>query len=209
MILTDICPDIYVINLLRRTDRFEKVQAQSKKFGFPFIITCAVDAREVQNPTKLRDGEHALLLSHARVINWAKSRNLESVIVFEDDFECVENFNERLAEFKEIPADWDVVYLGGNHSHLGAGNVGPTQITENVMRVYSTFTTHAMLINKSMYGVVLDKISQLSAPLDVIYCDIQKKYNCYAFSRNLCKQYDSYSDIIGFDPEYNKKGIYD
>ena len=209
MILTDICKDIYVINLLRRTDRFERVQQQSRKFGFPYIITCAVDAREIQNPTKLRDGEHALLLSHAKVINWAKSRNLESVIIFEDDFECVENFNERLAEFGEIPPNWDAVYLGGNHSHLGAGDIAPKQVSENINRVFSTYTTHAMMIKKSMYDVILDKIGQLNSPLDIIYCDIQKKHNCYAFSRNLCKQYDSYSDIIGFDPEYNKKGIYD
>lgn len=209
MVLTDICPDIYVINLLRRTDRYERVAAQAKQFNFPFVVTCAVDAKEIHNPTKLRDGEYALLLSHAKVINWAKSRNLEKVIIFEDDFECVQNFNERLIEFSEIPRDWDLVYLGGNHSHFGAGNIPPERVTDNINRVYSTYTTHAMMLKNTVYDSVLCEISNLNNPLDIVYCKIQQKYKSFAFSKNLCKQYDSYSDIIGFDPEYNKKGIFD
>lgn len=209
MTLTDICPDIYVINLLRRTDRFERVQQQSQKFGFPFVITCAVDAKEIQNPTKLRDGEHALLLSYAKVINWAKSRGLEKVLVFEDDFELVEEFNYRLVELAYVPTDWDLIYLGGNNSHLGAGWKAHEKVNTFVNRLYSTYCAHSILVKNTMYDHILAGIAKFDKPLDVVYCDLQQKHNVYGFSKTMCRQYDSDSDIIGFNPEYNKKGVFE
>lgn len=209
MVLTDICQDIYIINLLRRTDRYERVAAQAKQFGFPFVVTCAVDAKEIHNPTRLRDGEHALLLSYAKVINWAKSRNLDKILIFEDDFELVDEFNFRLNEFSYVPEDWDLVYLGGNHSHLGAGWKSPEKVNMFVNRLYSTYCAHSILVRNTMYDYILDGISKFDKPLDVIYCDLQQKFNAYGFSKTMCRQYDSESDIIGFNPEYNKKGIFD
>lgn len=208
MTLTDICKDIYVINLLRRTDRYEKVQEQAKRFGFPFVITSAVDAREINNPTKLRDGEHALLLSYAKVLNWAKSRKLGEILIFEDDFELVEDFNDRLNEFSYIPNDWDLIYLGGNNSHLGAGWRAAERVNSYVNRLYSTYCAHAIILNERMYNKVLDRIKQFDKPLDVIMTDLQQDHKVYGFCKTMCKQFDSTSDIIGFNPEYNKKGIF-
>lgn len=208
MTLIDICKDIYVINLLRRTDRYEKVQEQAKRFGFPFVITSAVDAQDINNPTKLRDGEHALLLSYAKVLNWAKSRKLGKILIFEDDFELVEDFNERLSEFSYIPNDWDLIYLGGNNSHLGAGWRSAERINSYVNRLYSTYCAHAIILNERMYNKVLDRIKQFDKPLDVIMTDLQQDHKVYGFCKTMCKQFDSMSDIIGFNPEYNKKGIF-
>lgn len=209
MTLTDISKDIYVINLLRRTDRYEKVQEQAKRFGFPFVITSAVDAREINNPTKLRDGEHALLLSYAKVLTWAQSRKQEKILIFEDDFELVDNFNERLSEFSYIPDDWDLIYLGGNNSHLGAGWRAAEKVNNYVSRLFSTYCAHSIILRESMYPKVLAGIKKFNKPLDVIMTDLQQNHKVYGFNTTMCKQFDSVSDIIGFNPEYNKKGIFD
>lgn len=208
MILSDICKDIFVINLIRRTDRYDHVASQAIKHGFSFFISSAVDSQEIKNPTKLRPGEHALLLSHANVINLAKKRNLEKIIIFEDDFECVENFNERLIDFNHIPPDWDLVYFGGNR-HPEAGSTPRTKINKFVNRLQSTFCTHSILIKNTMYDHILNSICQLNNPLRIIYTDLQKKFNVYGFVNTMCRQYDSVSDIIGFNAHYNKQGVFD
>ncbi len=163
---------------------------------------------EVQNPTHLRNGEYALLLSHKKALERAKEDKLKQVVILEDDFCFVDDVNERLAELSNIPDHWDVIYLGANHYHLGAGRIPPTEISPGILRVYSSFTTHAMIVKDTVYDEVLSSIDKLKHPLDIIYCDVQLKYNAFGFAKNLCKQIDGHSDIIGFDPHYNRMGVY-
>lgn len=210
MTLNDITPNIFVINLLRRTDRLEHIQEQSRRFDFDAMITAAVDAQEINNPTNLRPGEYALLLSHGKILTYARYMNLDKIIVLEDDADFVADTNERLSkEWQEIPSDFDLVYLGCNKQYLGAGRVPATDVSDNIIRLYSAFTTHAMVINSSIYDIVLDKIDQFNMPLDVIYSEVQKDCKAYGFKKNLAKQLDCHSDIIGFNPAYQAQGVYD
>jgi len=210
MILNDITDDIFVINLLRRQDRLTHMLEQSTKFGFRATVTIAVDANDIENETALRPGEAALLLSHLKVLIWAEHNALKRIIVLEDDCIFQDDLNSRLEnEWKEIPTGADLVYLGANLYHLGAGLIPPQPVSPNILRVYSAFTTHAMVINSSIYGAVIEQIMKFDAPLDIIYGRIQKQYNAYAFAKNLAKQIDGHSDIIGFNPQYLAQGVYD
>ena len=210
MNLNTIFPNIYVINLIRRIDRFKSVLAQSQKYGFKYKIIEAIDANDIENPTGLRPGEYALLQSHKLALQTAKENNLDKVLILEDDFLLVDDFKERLSELSLIPSDSEVTYLGANHYHLGASSIPPEIISDSVMRVFSSFCTHAMLIDCSVFNIILNAIDTNPRPLDVIYLqDIQSRGRSYGFKYNLVKQLDSHSDILNFNPDYLAAGIFD
>lgn len=208
--INNIFPDIYVINLIRRIDRFKSVLAQSKKYGFKYKIIEAIDANDIENPTGLRPGEYALLQSHKLALETAKANNLGSVLILEDDFVFVDNCEDRLQEFYEIPEDFEVAYLGANHSHLGAGTIPPEEISSNIIRVRSSFCTHAMVVKSSLYDLIIESIENDPRPLDVLYVNtVQSRGHSYGFKSNIVKQIDSHSDIVGMCCGYNASGIFD
>ncbi len=209
MNLNNICPDIFVINLDRREDRLENCKIQAAQLGFSFERIPAIDGREVFNFTNLRPGENALNLSHLLAIDAAKHRGYKQTIVLEDDAEFVPDFNKKLALFYEVPLDWDLVYFGANLHHLGAGRITEEKVTDSVVKVYSAFTTHAMLIKDTVYDFVINEINNATAPLDIIYGQVQRKFNAYAFTPSLIKQTDGFSDIINFSQDYNSLGVFD
>ncbi len=210
MTLNDICPDIFIINLDRREDRWQHCLSEADKFRFQAERIKAVDCFEVLNPTGLRGGEYALLQSHKKAIERIQEDKLRQAIILEDDCAFVDNLNERLSELKDVPDDWEVIMLGGNHYKIGAGSIPPIEVNKNIMRVFSSFTTHALLVKDVAFQRVIDAIDKLNKPLDLVYRDeFQSRGVMYAPIRNLAKQTDGFSDIIQFDPGYNKMGVYD
>ncbi len=209
MNLNDICKDIFIINLDRREDRWAHCSQQIDKFGFKAEKIKAVDGSGIFNPTSLSPSNYALLLSHRLAIEMAKERGLREVIILEDDADFVENLNERLKEVEEVPTDWDIIYLGANLWHLGAGKQPPVSVGENIYRVYDAFTTHALYLRDTAFDSVLIEIDKLDRPLDIIYTGLQKQLNAYAFKKNLAAQYDSHSDISGFNTQYKARGLFD
>lgn len=209
MLLNDICPNIFIINLLRRTDRFDSCRRQMENFKFSGTICIATDARDIKNNTNLRDGENALLHSYKKIIEYCKNLNYKSALIFEDDFIFEPDFNDRLSEFNFAPQDWNLIYFGRNAKSLGAGFLTEVKVNEYFSQIFSAFGAHAILINENMYDPILDGINKFDKPLDVMYVDLQQKYNAYAFTKPLVKQMDTMSDIINFNPGYAAMGIFD
>ncbi len=202
---------ILVINLERRKDRREHIKAQSENYSFDYSIVYAVDGNELTYiPNGLRPGEYALLLSHKNCLEIAKKNSFKQVVILEDDAEFTEFFNFRLdSDMEYIPNDWEVIYLGANHYRLGAGSIRPEVISKNIIRVFSSFCTHAMVINSSIYDLVINEIDNNPRPLDLIYVDVvQSRGKSYGFTPSLVKQIDSHSDIIGFCAGYNAMGVF-
>ena len=210
MTLNDIAENIFTINLIRRKDRFDHFMEQTNKFDFHAMVTAAVDSKEIVNPTNLRPGEYALLLSYAKIIEWAKLRAWDKIIILEDDVVFEDDLNDRLErEWKLIPDNWDLVYLGENNCSLGAGWLPSTPVNESIRRIYSSFGAHAIVIKSHMYNRILDGIMKFDKPLDVMYCDLQSSSHTYGFNRPLAKQKSFESDIIGFNPMYLEQGVFD
>ncbi len=128
----------------------------------------------------------------------------------EDDFAPVPDFNERLSELQDVPEDAELIMLGANLYHCGAGSIPPVEVNDKVLRVFSAFTTHALIVKESIYDVVLAGIDKLNQPLDIVYLtDVQSRGKSYTFKKNLVKQLDGYSDIVQFSVNYNAAGFYD
>lgn len=117
-------PPCFVISLDRRPERWESFKKQScfcPKEGWPFqfpIRWSATDGKEETPADGWGVGKPAwgTYLSHLRLFEWALSKNLDEIWVFEDDALFESGFSESYRRFREeLPEDWEQVYLGGQH----------------------------------------------------------------------------------------------
>nr|XP_012148279.1 PREDICTED: glycosyltransferase 25 family member isoform X2 [Megachile rotundata] len=127
--------NIYMINLLRRPERRERMYKLFKELGIKVETIDAVDGRtlnesvlntlgvkmmpEYADPYHHRPmtmGEIGCFLSHYIIWNEVIENNLKSVIVLEDDVRFEPFFRQKvnyiLTELNNFQLEWDLIYLG-------------------------------------------------------------------------------------------------
>lgn len=151
MIATDnrIVERCFLMNLDRRGDRLRDWMKQlPNPWPFPQPERfAAVDGRHIATPPQWRAGNGAwgCYRSHCLILEKCLLEGIDSYVVFEDDAGFGEDFQERLAEYvNELPADWGLAYLGGQH--LYAGKHPPHKVSERVYRPYNVNRTHAFMV---------------------------------------------------------------
>ena len=178
---------IVVINLQRRPDRWLHVLDEMSKLGIKrFERFEAIDA----GPT---DGNRGCSASHKAVMKMIVDRGWDKCLVLEDDFACcIDDPQMRFAAFMpEIPANFDMLYLGG---HFGSN----PQYWQNkhLVRIGQMKTT-------SSYGVTRKSATELYevVPTDTIdsidnlYGVYNEAKECYICEPRLFVQYKNYSDL--------------
>jgi GR25 family glycosyltransferase involved in LPS biosynthesis len=143
----------FYINLKTSKDRTERVENQIEKFKI----------KNLERFEALTDPfrQYSCTKSHLSVFELAKNLNLETISVFEDDMDILENpyiLNEKFNLediLKDLKLDmnsteWDVILLGCNpKSYL-------IPETKTLSRVYKTTGGWAYLINKKAYEYILE-----------------------------------------------------
>jgi GR25 family glycosyltransferase involved in LPS biosynthesis len=127
--LVPLCPKIdeaYLINLPRRSDRLQKFKAAHGSLAKQTYVSPAVDGRTLQLTAQLvdcfRDNDFhwkkaimGCALSHLRL--WEKLANdplATTYLIMEDDVKLASDWMDQWKAIShEVPADADVVYLGG------------------------------------------------------------------------------------------------
>jgi GR25 family glycosyltransferase involved in LPS biosynthesis len=96
----------YVINLPERTDRWETFQQSWKDTGLELVRVDGI---------RMNDPYHAVFLKHRELLEQAKVRGDEHLLILEDDAVPCENFVKRfkhLRDYLDIRDDWDVLNGG-------------------------------------------------------------------------------------------------
>ena len=118
--LYEIFERVYVINLARRTDRWERFTERLPN-DWPFkppVRYDAVDGMLTSSPDWWQGGSGAwgCYKTHLRLLEDCLNQNIPSVLILEDDAVCVEGFREKAEQFfHHLPGDWEMIYLGGQH----------------------------------------------------------------------------------------------
>ena len=188
--------DIYVINLVERIDRKTKLLETYKKYqDINLIFIEAI---------KHDKGATGCFMSHQKCLEIAKNKNLDYIIVLEDDTIPVENINfyDELVEtisFLQTLNTWDIF--------LGIGNkIKPTNIQKvikhnnnNYIITNKSFTLNLVIYNKTIYDFFLNAASD-KEPIDVYW-----NYKLDAIIRipYFVKTYKTYSDIEKKTHDYN------
>jgi GR25 family glycosyltransferase involved in LPS biosynthesis len=195
---------VYCVNLDRRIDRWERCKYVFRENQIDVERISGIEGETIHldTPNHLKPGELGCMFSHLGIIQNAKENNIESVLIFEDDVEFAEDFNNLFYEYmKQVPKDWQLLYLGGNHSlcniHMRTHDIPPVQISENVYKINRAFSCHAYAVRKDMYDIIIEKASQASynIPIDVLYSQLQYDSRSYLLRPHLCWQREGYSDI--------------
>ena len=168
---------IYCINLDNRPDRWRYVHDHFMKFGLKKKIErfSAIDVRhdpELRMHEKLLKDNFSLLamcgcmLSHRKIIEYAKRTDLNNVLVFEDDVKILENnvgnIHKSLTELAKL--DWDIFYLGATYLFTLEA-VGSYLI--NTPK--GAYATHAIAYNSSIFDRILEWLP--NEPLEFLQSD--------------------------------------
>jgi len=191
----------FCINLERRSDRWQLMLNKFKRLNMQVERVNAVDGNNLdyKEAQPLSRFEYGCSLSHKKCFEIAKERGYKNFLLLEDDLCFEPNFNTRLTKaLKDIPEDWDMIYLGlllEKHwwSTGGLDFTEPnfTQIKNNIWKSHGCTGGHAIIFKDTMY----DCINSHSLAVDVVYGVTHKTKNAYAIIPNLIGQRADYSDI--------------
>lgn len=193
----------YCINLARRADRWEEANRQFEAMGLHVERFEAVDGSTLDGlpaTVTLAQSQAAIpgvvgcSLSHRLVLEDARCRGFQRVLILEDDVEFVPDADELFAGYiNQVPDDWTMLYFGGNHQG------GLEMVTRNVARIGGTYTTNAYAVTadtiERLLQVLPARPQDVKVPVDVFYASIHAQEPCYVFRPHLAFQRDGYSDV--------------
>lgn len=179
---------IFCINLARRPDRWAHVEDQCRRYGLDVERFDAYDQIVFGGRV---NGNWGCTSSHRALLELTAYHRWPRVLILEDDFEvCVPDFNERFdAMIREVPDDWDMLYLGG-----GYGEPPQYRHSPHVIRINRMLTTSSYGITAPMARRVAPYISGIG-PIDSLYGGFHHDAKCYIFHPRLIVQYANVSDL--------------
>jgi hypothetical protein len=185
----------YVINLDRRTDRWDKViknleNSNIKKYKRISGVEINDDilnkipeelyANFSNKNIKYIKGALGCKRSHLNCIEDAKYNNYKKILILEDDIVIDNKINETLIN-KEllINGNWDMLYFGGDYRQ------------NNI-----TFQTSSYALQSNMYDYILDNARSSGLEIDYYYINhIQNNFNVFRIAPPLIMQDKLDTDI--------------
>ena len=201
----------YVINLDRRTDRWENISSAAEKAGLALTRFSAFPASEV-NLDVHRIGTRvkkpscvACTISHWGVYRDALGKGYERVLVFEDDADIPEDLYEKLEELFSGSGiqDFDALYLGGADKYPSA------PINDHIALSQFTLLAHAIIFTRAGMQHIIDTVdtrddSKIRMTSDVFLAEeLQPRNRTYQSVRNIVRVISSKSDLAGSNRNWN------
>lgn len=185
----------YVINLDRRTDRWEKFQ----KHHGDVIRVSAVENRDAP--------ACGCLNSHLKVLKLAKERQLEYVIIFEDDAVLRKDIKVLHQQINDLEKqqNWDLLVFSINYgAHLLYTNMGKLNDEYTYLRVNKFFTgTYCIAVSSRVYDKLIDMMEcrkQENIDVDVeIYSSLCDDGNIFLTLPFLSEVLSDQSDLPKYD----------
>lgn len=191
----------YCITLDARKDRWEQAKEEFSKNNIIAEKVSAIDGSKLNLnfPSEIKEGAVGCSLSHLYIMKMAKQLGLSNYLVLEDDVKFIDNFIEIFPHImNQVPSDWDMLYLGGQHIH--GRNI--QRVTENIYKCEYTLTTHSFAVKNTVYDLFIDKLIDITKPCDVHFAEEHKNINAYVCIPHLTWQRQGYSDVEKQNVDY-------
>jgi len=210
------------LNLDVRSDRSGRLQEQLTRARIPYERIRAVSISKQPGVEECWGNAYCAAqlgcqLSHMRAFQYALSRDLQSILVFEDDFQWLPTVDPQyvkgiLSHVSGTLSDWNIIALSLNilKYDLVAGMKVHTSLTHksNVVRIREAQASSGYLIKASYIPKVYEAFLQcdiLSSPLvalDSCWKPLQRKGKWYGLIPQLGTQRPGYSNIEGRKVRY-------
>lgn len=192
MNVADAFPHRVCINLDRRADRWRRIQERFARNGLGGVVrVAAVDGREVAPPPHWQHtaGAYGCLRSHLAVIEEARRKRWQNVLIFEDDVVFADELQAKLgACLDALPADWDMLFLGALHKEE------PLPIGGNLARLTRANSTYAYAVRETVYDAFIDLNRRAENVLDDNNYALQERFNAYCCMPHLAWVESDWSD---------------
>jgi len=200
----DFFDDIVCINLDICKDRREKVDYHFKNLNIPI--------RFLTVHKHSKGGMYGCFDSHIQIIKNAYDKDLDHILVFEDDIIPTDSYSEenmKLAiNFMKENKDWDIFYLGCSFikdTINGLEIVNSSHyINENIIK-FNPFCTHALCYNKKSIKKIMETYEDYIEYIHYdMYVATYLNFNNYCFvpimfdqdwyleTNNICADYMEY-----------------
>jgi len=190
--IDEIFPDKICINLDRRPERWQRVEARFADHGLDGVRRFpALDGNALPIPRHWRHtaGAYGCLRSHVQVVRDARRQNLPSVLIFEDDVVFDSGLQSKFARCAgQLPADWDMLFFGALHKDE------PLPLTENLWRLTRSNSTYAYAIRNTVFDAFIDLNERAEDVLDNNSFLLQERFNCLCFMPHLAWVENDWSD---------------
>jgi glycosyl transferase, family 25 len=191
--INEVFPYKVCINLDRRPERWEQMQAKFERCGIQGVRRfAAVDGQHTIVPPNWADspGAYGCLRSHLNIVHEARRLDWPNVLIFEDDAALDPQLQHKFSEyFPQVPVDWDMLHFGANHM------AAPVEISENVVRITSANSTFAYALNHTVFDSFIELNSKALTAVDLNNRTLQAQHNCYCFTPHLAWVEDVASDV--------------
>lgn len=207
--------EIHCINLKRRSDRWEECEEEFSKHNLQVNRFEAFDGNDIKKIPGFTPGQVGAIFSHRAVIEYAKEKKLDNILIFEDDVEFHEDFVNLFNEWSsEIPDDWDMILFGGNHSGNNPWSYGKLiKKTEHIYKVTHSLALHCYAVNSKIYDKLINELSKMNKTNDALVADVQRDINCYIIRPHIAWQRPSFSDLrelfVDMPFLYNDSDLYE
>src|SRR6476659_1878418 len=191
--LNQLFPHQVCINLDRRAERWQRMQAEFARHGIDGVrrfSACDGNALILPPNWKHTAGAYGCLLSHLQVVQAARELGHESVLIFEDDAVFDPEFTTKFASFvAEVPSDWDMLYFGALHKDE------PIKVSDHVYRITKANSTYAYALKRTAFDAFVELNARAADVLDVNAYELQVRFNYYCFMSNVAWVECEYSDV--------------
>ena len=197
--------NVYYINLEERVDRKQLIENELDELGWKYTRFNAI---------KTKDGCVGCTMSHLKILELAKSKNLDYVVVVEDDIQFLRKswYNKKITDIINSNFEFDVFLL--------AGNLRSLYTNDNIARVKTAFTTTGYVVKEHYYDKLINNIKEglhllltnlktcTESPLnmyaiDTYWCRLQEMDQWYLILPRTVTQRPAYSNIEKKYTDYN------
>jgi len=195
-----------------RTDRRINMKHRLSELGIESIRIEGINAGEYdtgnlvfgEQKKHLNNAEIGCFLTHHNLYKTILDEGHETALILEDDALFLEGYKEVVEQaMKDIPKDWDLLYLGqANYDSIKIAQSAELKthaIKENIagqlFKASRCWLTHAYVVNRKALPKLIEGTQVLYASIDGVLADLQENLNVYAIYPNIVKQDGTQSSI--------------
>ncbi len=193
---------IFLINLAHRRDRLEESIQELHSRGIQFEVYPAIYDKD--------DGARGLFNTMTELFKKSVHNSWNNILVLEDDIQIqIPNSSSYLDKCIEelVGVDWDLFYLGGNVQD----KLIPA--TDNLFRCMKILSTHGIGYSAATQNLILNelkkgqrRVKHHGEPYDqLLERVVQPRGKTYIANKLVAVQRPSFSDILGFEIDYNNR----
>ena len=194
-ILNTLFSDVFLITIAPPNPRYSYFTNHCKDVGLEYKLRIAPRPeyfyKAYDGLFEINEKEQSLQSAYCSIFYEAYYKNLDSIVILEDDNQFLENFeNSFLNFYNNIPNDWDFLNLSNYQLgyHKNKENYIVTSVNEYVNKIKIKHSSNCTIFRyPTTYKMIADKIVGCKYPVDLVMTDFS--YN------NLLNSYSPSIDI--------------